>query len=223
MDPVRPSDPEFELEGPDNPWSDPPAWSSNPDIPLAQGLKTAFTNKAGSSNKSIKDGAQYPSASALEAAALKFPEIVPPSTESLSASAPIAVLEAELKRLLGDWTQGLDVLGELVANVQKHVGEGSAYGGGGGGRAAGEQEKAMHKHKQGNGRGRGRAAGNGNGTDIGTSTGTSTGDVSTSGDEDANLYLDLEKSNAVSANPVPDAAAPVPQGPQGPVPPAKDD
>ena len=46
-------------------------------------------------------------------AAVTFPELVPPSAESLLADAPAAVVEAELRRLMEDWTTGLEVLGNI--------------------------------------------------------------------------------------------------------------
>lgn len=82
----------------------------DPDVPLAGGLNTHLGPFAGSSRGTKADKADKDSAFA-EAAA-KFPELVPPSAESLMADAPASVVEAELKRLMGDWITGLDVLAD---------------------------------------------------------------------------------------------------------------
>ena len=211
-DVAKPGDSDSDLDGPGNSSRDAPAWSGNAELPVAQGLKTKFTNKAGPSSKPVKSRGQQPSASALEAAALKFPDIVPPSTESLSASAPLGVLEDELRRLLGDWNQALEVLGDLVADK-----EDNNIGGGGdahvdtAARAVGGRVKATPKHKQGYGHARGRARGPGDDSDMGLSI----GDLSISGDDDFNLYpTNVEKSSNTAGDETPDTTTPVPPVPQ---------
>lgn len=186
-----------------------PDQPSEPDIPLAQGLKTKFTNKGGPSSKPVKN-AHYPSASALEAAAYNFPDLVPPSAESLSADAPPGVLEAELKRLLGDWNRGLDVLGDLVTNVDDNIrGVGSSSSGGGGSKAASGRGKATQKHGYGHGHGHGRARGTGDGID----TGIGIGDLSLGGNDDFDLYPDPGMTSAKADENLDPAQAPLAPSP----------
>lgn len=206
---------------------DPQDQPSEPDIPPAQGLKTRFTKKSGSNRKLVKN-AHYPSAAALEAAAQNFPDLVPPSAESLSADAPAEVLEAELKRLLGDWNRGLDVLGDLVTNVDDNIrGVGSSNGSGGGTKASDGYGRVTKK--RGHGHGHGRARGTGEATDAGISI----GDLSLSGNDDLDLYPPTDSTSSAASTtadgnqdssqaPAPTAAAavaaPLPAPPPNPVP-----
>lgn len=205
-------DPKLHPDGPENFWDD-PAQPDEPDIPLAQGLKTKVTNKSGSSGKPAKNTAQFPSAAALEAAAYNFPEMMPPSAESLDVNAPPGVLEAELRRLLGDWNRGLDVLGDLVANVDgltSGVGSSSSGGGASGSRAVGGRGRAAQKHGHGHGHGHGRGRGAGDVMD----TGISMGELSMSGVDEFDLNPDTDMSGATitAADETPDSA-PAPQCP----------
>lgn len=82
-----------------------PAHLGDPDFPIAQGFQTVFGLAA-----NVKPVA---SAAAPLSSAITFPQIVPPSAESLMADASPAVVEAELRRLMGDWISGLDVLADV--------------------------------------------------------------------------------------------------------------
>ena len=165
---------------------------SEPDIPLAQGLKTRITKRSRSGSKHIKK-AHYPSAAALEAAAQKFPDLVPPSAESLTADAPPDVLEAELKRLLGDWSRGLDVLEDLVNNVDENIRGAGSNGSVGGAKAAGGHGRATkkrgHGYGNGHGHGHGRARGIGDGVE----------DLSLSANDDFDLYPPADSISSASA------------------------
>lgn len=59
------------------------------------------------------------SASETDRAPLRFPDLVPPSTESLMEDAPHDVLVAELDRLVGDLIHGLAVTGESFARYDE--------------------------------------------------------------------------------------------------------
>ena len=65
---------------------------------------------------------------------LRFPNVGPPAPAALVEGAQPAVVQAEVRRLLADWTVGLGVLGEAFG------GAGGAVGGGGGGGRGGERE-----------------------------------------------------------------------------------
>lgn len=175
--------------------------SSEPDIPLAQGLKTRFTKKSGSITRPAKN-AHSPSAAALEAAAQKFPDLVPPSVESLNADAPPEVLEAELRRLLGDWNRGLDVLGDLVTNVDDNIRGVGSNGSGGGSKAAGGHGRTTKKRGHGHGHVHGHGQGHGHGrarrTGDGTETGMGVGDLSLGVNDDFDLYPDADPTNATA-------------------------
>lgn len=170
---------------------DPP---SEPDIPLAQGLKTRITKRSRSGSKPTKN-AHHPSAAALEAAAQKFPDLVPPSAESLTADAPPEVLEAELKRLLGDWNRGLDVLEDLVNNMDENIRGVGSNGTFGGTQAAGGHGRATKK--------RGYGYGNGNGREHshGRARGTGEGmeDLSLSANDDFDLYPPADSTSSAGA------------------------
>lgn len=175
---------------------------SEPDVPLPQGLKTRFTNKSGSGRKPIKN-TNYPSAAALEAAAQNFPDLVPPSTDSLSADAPPEVLEAELKRLLGDWNRGLDVLGDLLTSVDDNnrgVASGSS---GGDSKVAGGRGKATKK--RGHGQGQGQAHGRPRGTGEWTDPGAGIENLSLGATDDFDFYPDADLTSA-TADENPDTA-----------------
>lgn len=47
-----------------------------------------------------------------------FPDVLPPSAEALEDGASDEVVEAELSRLLGDWVQGLEFMGEVGVEVE---------------------------------------------------------------------------------------------------------
>lgn len=117
----------------------PPVRLGDPSFPLARGLQTQFGPIAGSSRDERAGRADRDSVFA--GAAARFPEIVPPSAESLMADAPPEVLEAELKRLMGDWITGLDVLADVFDSTLDSGlgGRGGAggNGGSGGGRSGG--------------------------------------------------------------------------------------
>ena len=59
------------------------------------------------------------SASEAERPPLQFPEIVPPSMESLTEGAPTEVVVAEMDRMLRDFVTGLSVLGEGFARWEE--------------------------------------------------------------------------------------------------------
>lgn len=118
-----------------------PVRVGNADFPLVRGLQTQVGPIAGSGRGAKADKADKESAFAAAAAA--FPEIVPPSAESLMADAPASVLEAELTRLMGDWITGLDVLADVFdSTLPSGLGGrggagGRGRGGGNGGRSGG--------------------------------------------------------------------------------------
>lgn len=108
----------------------------DPDLPPARGLQAQTGPIAGSSRDAEADKADKDSAFAR--AAVSFPEIVPPSAESLMADAPPEVLEAELKRLFGDWITGLDVLADVFdSTLAGGLGGRGGAGGSGSGRGRG--------------------------------------------------------------------------------------
>lgn len=107
-----------------------PVHPSEFDFTLARGLPTQIDPIAGPSRGTKADKAVKETA--FTAAAAAFPEIVPPSAESLMADAPASVLEAELTRLLGDWMTGLEVLGNVFdSTLDSGPGERSDAGGNG--------------------------------------------------------------------------------------------
>ena len=105
-----------------------PVRPSQPDFPLPGGLPTQIGPIAGSSRGTKAD--KSAKETAFAAAAAKFPEIVPPSAESLMADAPASIVEAELKRLMEDWMTGLEVLGEVFDSTLD-IGSGGPSGAGG--------------------------------------------------------------------------------------------
>ncbi len=180
---------------------------------LALGLKTNVTSKSGFSSRRSKGGHQYPSAAALEAAAQNFPEILPPSAESLSADAPPEVLEAELKRLLGDWTRGLDVLGDLLADVGGSGGVGSSSSRTGAAVSGRGGPAPTPRHRRGRNRARGR--GHGRRTGDGTDAGVGLGDLSLGGNDD------FSQSDADISSITKDKKPEITHASHGPLPPAE--
>lgn len=102
----------------------PPARIGDPNFPLAHGLQTRF-------NTGGRGRGTSGSASGATRTTRPFPEIIPPSAESLMEGAPTEVVEAELVRLLGTWSDGLGVLGEVFDNNLASAHRGSGRGNGG--------------------------------------------------------------------------------------------
>ena len=120
----------------------------DPDYPLMGGLKTQFhvTNQRDEEKPTPTSSPEARTSVASRA----FPHITPPSAESLMEGAPASVLEAELRRLLGDWTAGLEVLGEIFE--QDLAGSSSAGGSAGvskrHGKGAEEEEEEEEEQRE---------------------------------------------------------------------------
>ena len=120
----------------------------DPDYPLIGGLKTKFhvTNQRDEENPKPTSSHEVRTSVASRA----FPHITPPSAEALMEGAPASVLEAELRRLLGDWTAGLEVLGEIF---DKDLAGPSSAGGSAGiskrhGKGAEEEEEEEQREEE---------------------------------------------------------------------------
>ncbi|EYE96905.1 putative serine/threonine protein kinase [Aspergillus ruber CBS 135680] len=102
-----------------------------PDSPLADALPTATLRRRHAGSGGV-DGVQ-------------FPDLVPPSVESLAQGAEEGVLMGELDRLLGDFLDALSATGEALGKTRPGSGGGRGLetvevgvGGGGGGGSEGE-------------------------------------------------------------------------------------
>lgn len=85
-----------------------PVSPAEPESPFPVPLQTAH-----------RDGlSQATAAAETDPGAILFPELVPPSAESLMEGADDAVVEAELDRLLGDLTGALSATGEALSRAQ---------------------------------------------------------------------------------------------------------